>query len=66
MKILITGGSGFIGTRLIDLLKNNDDINITNYDSNPSNSHPEFTSIGDVRDLDSLIEVSRGLILFTI
>lgn len=60
MKIIITGGSGFIGTRLIEVLTQNDDISIINYDKNQSDTYPELTSIGDVRDLDALIEASKG------
>ena len=40
MKILIMGGSGFIGTRLIDLLVQFDGVNIINYDIKQSESYP--------------------------
>lgn len=36
MKVLITGGSGFIGTHLIKYLLEKDDIQIVNIDLNPS------------------------------
>ncbi len=54
MKVLITGGSGFIGTSLIELLTNIDDINVVNFDKKQSDYYPELTTIGDVRDLDAL------------
>ncbi len=48
MNILITGGSGFIGTRLVDdLLKEKHNIKI--FDKAESTKYPEFTIIGDVR-----------------
>jgi nucleoside-diphosphate-sugar epimerase len=61
MKVLITGGSGFIGTRLIELLKKNDDITIANFDKNPSDNYPELTTIGDVRDVNALTKACEGV-----
>lgn len=53
MNILITGGSGFIGTRLIDdLLKENHAIKI--FDKVISHKYPELTIQGDVRDENAL------------
>lgn len=52
MKITFIGGSGFVGTRLIELLKE-DSTNyakIRNIDLLQSHFHPEVTEIGDVRD----------------
>lgn len=52
MKITFIGGSGFVGTRLIELLKE-DSTNyskIKNIDLLQSHFHPEVTEIGDVRD----------------
>jgi nucleoside-diphosphate-sugar epimerase len=60
MNILITGGSGFIGTRLIDeLLKANHKITI--YDKHISKKYPDLTTKGDVRDVESLIEACKGI-----
>lgn len=52
MKITFIGGSGFVGTRLIELLKE-DSTNyskIKNIDLLQSHFHPEVTEIGDVRN----------------
>lgn len=48
MKITLVGGSGFVGTRLIDLLKQ-DDFEIQNIDKQQSHFFPDVTMIGDVR-----------------
>lgn len=52
MKITFIGGSGFVGTRLIELLKENPTnySKIKNIDLLQSHFHPEVTEIGDVRD----------------
>lgn len=55
MKISMIGGSGFVGTRLISLLKEqSNDYNIQNIDLQPSHFHNELTVIGDVTDQDCL------------
>ena len=60
MKILVTGGSGFIGTRLIDnLLENNHEVLI--YDKVESIKYKDLTYIGDVRDRNTLIEACKGV-----
>lgn len=60
MKIVVTGGSGFIGTRLIEvLLEENHDVKI--FDKRPSVTYPELVTIGDVRDQEALIEAFRGV-----
>jgi len=43
----IVGGSGFVGSRLIELLGTS---NCQNIDKNPSITFPEITKIGDIRD----------------
>lgn len=50
MKIAIIGGSGFVGTQLIDLLKKTTYIEILNIDKKQSARHPDVTEIGDVLD----------------
>ncbi len=53
MKVTFIGGSGFVGTRLIELLKEDSTNNyseIKNIDLLQSHFHPEVTEIGDVRD----------------
>ena len=60
MNILITGGSGFIGTRLAEnLLKDGHNIKI--YDKVESKTYPKLTTIGDVRDREALIKACEGV-----
>jgi nucleoside-diphosphate-sugar epimerase len=60
MNILITGGSGFIGTRLVEnLLKDGHNVKI--YDKVESNKYPNLTIIGDVRDKEALIQASKDM-----
>ena len=60
MNILITGGSGFIGTRLVDvLLKEHHSIKI--YDKVISTKYPELTTKADVRDKQTLIDACKGI-----
>lgn len=58
MKIAIIGGSGFVGSRLIDLLKTNHQL--TNIDKQNSPFFDEITIIGNVLDLDKLTEQLAG------
>ena len=53
-KILIIGGSGFVGSFLIKSLK---DSNVLNFDKNQSPFFSEFTTIGNVMDIESLNQV---------
>jgi len=53
-KVCIVGGSGFVGSRLIEIL--NSSFTILNFDKNNSCKYPEITSIGDVREPKSLNE----------
>jgi nucleoside-diphosphate-sugar epimerase len=60
MKILVIGGSGFIGTRLVDeLLKTGHDLAI--FDKNPSPSFNHLVTIGDVRELNALNKALKGV-----
>lgn len=60
MNILITGGSGFIGTRLVDeLLSKN--VSITIFDKVKSTKYPELSVMGDVRDEEALISACKGI-----
>lgn len=54
--ICIIGGSGFIGTRLLNRLSANKDQKLSIYDRAPSKSFPELTILGDVRSVSSLRE----------
>jgi nucleoside-diphosphate-sugar epimerase len=60
MKISIIGGSGFVGSRLIALLKPETDIQLLNIDKRESRKFPEITQIADVRDLDALTKSLQG------
>lgn len=53
-RICVIGGSGFVGTRLISLLKTAFEVN--NIDKSSSLAHPDITSIGDVREPASFRE----------
>lgn len=58
MKCLVTGGSGFIGTVLVDaLVRDGHDVRI--YDVRPSATFERLAIQGDVRDLDRLTEAMR-------
>lgn len=59
MKISLIGGSGFVGTRLIDLLRQSD-YDLSNIDKQQSHFFPEITEIGDVRNPDSLKKKLEG------
>ena len=50
MKIAIIGASGFIGTHLINLLKDCSSFDIANIDKRQSHFHPEITTIANVLD----------------
>jgi len=58
-KICVVGGSGFVGTRLIDLLIKQVDVKI--FDKQNSNAYPELVTIGNVLDKDALKLALRGV-----
>ena len=49
MIISLIGASGFVGTRLLDLLKSKEGYSLKNIDLQQSHFFPELTTIGDVR-----------------
>ncbi len=53
MKILVIGGSGFIGSRLIELLIGDNHV-VTNLDLRASAKFPELTTLGDVRNSEDV------------
>lgn len=53
-KICLIGGSGFVGSRFIELLKNK--YTIINFDKNKSFLHSSITVIADIRNIESLKE----------
>jgi nucleoside-diphosphate-sugar epimerase len=59
MNIVIAGGSGFIGTRLVtELLRGDNYVRI--FDKAPSKSHASIVVQGDVRDADALRKAFSG------
>ena len=57
-KICVLGGSGFVGTRLISLLKGS--YQVVNIDLVESDIHSDCTLIGDVRDSSSFEDSVAG------
>lgn len=52
MKITVIGGSGFIGTNLVEVLKDVYEVKIV--DKQKSHFFPELTTIADICDIDAL------------
>jgi nucleoside-diphosphate-sugar epimerase len=59
MNITFIGGSGFVGTRLIDLLKQDKKLNLKNIDKQASLFHPEITHIANVLDREALVPLLK-------
>ncbi|MDR1226376.1 MAG: NAD-dependent epimerase/dehydratase family protein [Prevotellaceae bacterium] len=59
-KISLIGASGFVGTRLIELLKQQDNHTLLNVDKNQSRFYPEITAIADTRDKEKLKSLLQG------
>lgn len=59
MKIVIIGGSGFVGTRLIELLKQDVSFHICNLDKQESRFYPEITTIANVLDKKAIISLTQ-------
>lgn len=60
MKIALIGASGFVGTRLLDLLKESSDHELKNIDLLPSHFFPEVTTFGDVREQSQMDKELAG------
>lgn len=51
---MLIGGSGFVGTRLLNLLKDYPEYELKNIDLQPSHFFNEITTIGDVRNQEQM------------
>lgn len=60
MKIALIGASGFVGTRLLDLLNGSTEYELKNIDLLPSHFFNEITEIGDVRDVEQMKQKLNG------
>src|SRR5688500_6699589 len=60
MSILITDGSGFIGTRLADELLSAS-LNVVLFDKISSRKYPDRVFLGDVRDESALVQACDGV-----
>ena len=59
MKITLIGGSGFVGTRLLDLLRQGN-YELQNIDKQQSHFFPDVTVICDVRNREKLTALLKG------
>lgn len=60
MNVTLIGGSGFVGTRLLDLLKDNSEYTLRNIDLQQSHFFPQITEIGDVRKQEQMDKLLVG------
>lgn len=60
MKIAMIGASGFVGTRLLDLMNNSANYELRNIDLLPSHFFPEISTIGDVRNQNQMNKELKG------
>lgn len=60
MKVTMIGASGFVGTRLLDLLKESSNHELKNIDLLPSHFFPELTILGDVREQSQMDKELAG------
>ncbi|MDR6733883.1 NAD-dependent epimerase/dehydratase family protein [Sphingobacterium sp. 2149] len=61
MKIALIGGSGFVGTRLTDLLLHTTAHEVVIIDKVISERYPQLSRIGNVLDRDTLCDLLRGV-----
>ena len=61
MKIAIIGGSGFVGTKLIQNLLMQVDTDVVNIDKQTSGTYPDLTYIANVLDQETLTTLLNGI-----
>jgi len=61
MKVAIIGGSGFVGTRLMEALKQDQEFEFLNIDKLQSGTFPAITRIADVKDKVALNTSLAGI-----
>lgn len=61
MRIAIIGGSGFVGSRLISLLRTIPGTELRNIDKKSSILHPDITKMADILDVQRLTESLAGV-----
>jgi len=60
MHITAIGASGFVGTRLIERLKDGCDYKLQNIDKQQSRFYPELTTLANVLEKERLTELLKG------
>jgi len=61
MKVAIIGGSGFVGTRLMERLKQGEGLEFLNIDKTASESFSSVTHIANVLDRAALVHLLKGI-----
>ena len=66
-SVIVIGGSGFIGTKLVHILKATAKLVVKIIDKSPSVAHPQLAEFCDVRFLDQLMgSVSEGSLIINL
>ena len=60
VNVTLIGGSGFVGTRLLDLLKDKPEYKLRNIDLQQSHFFSDITEIGDVREQEQMDRMLSG------
>ena len=63
-NINVIGGSGFIGTRLVQRLRGKEQLSVQITDKAPSKAHPDAVTLGDVRSVEQLrTSIANGSVI---